>query len=172
METTKEVDSSKASNEVSESNETEVSKETQNGESIGHDSDSNSKESSTENSRDSCKILFGSFVDQSPAKEKPEDSDEKDKACEPEPGAVNNTISLEPASTDDDSQSQESEEDLDINAGLEKCFNALENRIDKEEESSDEADNKKGEKEKDGESKEESSGIDIPIHDVDDDDEM
>ena len=170
VETSKEVESSKASNEGSESNETEISKETQNGESIGHDSDSNSKESSRENSRDSCKILFGSFVDQSPAKEKPEDSDEKDKACEPEP--VNNTISLEPASTDDDSQSQESEEDLDINAGLEKCFNALENRIDKEEESSDEGENKKGEKEKDGEAKEDSSGIDIPIHDVDDDDEM
>ena len=169
-ETTTEVESSKASNEGSESNETELSKETENGDSIGHDSDSNSKESSTENSRDSCKILFGSFVDQSPAKEKPEDSNEKDKASEPE--AVNNTISLEPASTDDDSQSQESEEDLDINAGLEKCFSALENRIDKEEESSDEAENKKGEKEKDGESKEESSGIDIPIHDVDDDDEM
>ena len=170
----------------------QLSKVTQNRDIKDHDSDGNSKDSSTENSRDSCKILMCSFVDQSPAKESSKASAEKEKKSsesekEPESSEVNNTISLEPASTDDDSQGQESgEEDLDINAGLEKCFSALEKRIDKEEDTSDDVSkdenkeslDKKDEKEaedkeeKSKEEEEESSGITIPVHDVDDDDDM
>ena len=175
-EETKEAEQSEGS--VSQPNENELSKVTQNGESKDRDSDSNSKDSSTENSRDSCKILMCSFVDQSPAKESSKDSAEKEKPSVsekgPEPSAeVNNTISLDPASTDDDSQSQESgDEDLDINAGLEKCFSALEKKIDSEEDTSVDDKTEKAEKKDDESKEEESSSINIPIHDVDDDDDM
>ena len=172
----------KASSELSKTHsaDSELLKEGENRGNTDQDTDSNSKESNTENSRDSCKILMCSFVDQSPAKETSKD-EETTEALQPEPASkVNNTISLEPASTDDDSQSQESEEDLDINAGLEKCFSALEKKIDKEEDTSEDVDDpvvpeeeaEKKDEDETAESKEDSTGINIPIHDVDDDDDM
>ena len=129
----------------------------------------NSRDSSIESSRDNCMILMCSFVDQSPAKEKLKETEEKTTEKE-----VVNTISLEPASPDAGaSETVESEEDLDINAGLEKCFSALEKKIDNEAESSGvTSDEKEEEEEKERHAKERSSDIEIPIHDVDDDDDM
>ena len=96
------------------------------------------KSSESTKEKENCKVLMFSFVDQSTSEERKitsdsekngKDSDEAtgeavvEKAKEPENTEVAATPAPDDASADSDS------DDVDINAGLEKCFNALEQKI-------------------------------------------
>ena len=96
-----------------------------------------SSESTKAKEKENCKVLMFSFVDQSTSEESKitsdsvkngKDSDEAtgeavvEKAKEPE-----NTEVATPAP--DDASADSDSDDVDINAGLEKCFNALEQKI-------------------------------------------
>jgi len=82
-------------------------------------SKNDSETSNDEKSNDGCQVLMFKFVDESKENHDNEAGDKEEKK--------GGTISLEPAGPDD--ASAESDDDLDINAGLEKCFNDLENKI-------------------------------------------
>ena len=93
---------------------------------------------------DSCKVLVSLWSTDSPKKgedalKESNVNEQEDKAVEAEKKEeeknkeVKNTISLEMAEDDDDDGDNTSEEELDINAGLDKCFNDLEKRVEQEE---------------------------------------
>merc|ERR1712098_9437 len=92
---------------------------------------------------DGCQVLMFKFVDES------KENHEKEAELENKDEKKGGTISLEPAGPDD--ASADSDDDLDVNAGLEKCFNDLENKIasEKDESSDKPEDNKQNDKKED-----------------------
>lgn len=95
------------------------------------------KESEEAKSKDSGKVqvLMSMFVDQSKEEsdEKGATKDSDNKEIVKEDNKKESTISLEPADPEDNST--ESDDDMDVNAGLDKCFDALEKKIANEDKS-------------------------------------
>ena len=117
-------------------------------------------DSAKPNAKSSCTLLFSTFGDDS-SKEKKDDKGNSSQEEEEETPKKKdgNTISLEEVDPNDtNSASADSEDEMDINAGLDACFNALEKKI--------ESESNKDDKVKESEENNQGSEDKSPAHDV------